>query len=250
MKENLYQYILRLADSELIIGHRMSEWCGHGPELEEDIALINIALDHLGQCRSYYQYAAEILDDGSDENTLAYHRNERDFANFLLCEQDNGHYGTTIARSFYYDTYRLLFYQEMINSKDERLAAIAEKSLKEVKYHFRHSAEWVIRLGDGTEESHNKIQEALNDLWTYTGELFDVDDIDQSALNDGIGADIKALQTPWLNKVKEVLEEATLTLPEGDYFQKGGKNGVHSENLGYILAEMQYLARQHPTATW
>jgi len=248
--QHLYNYTLRLADSELILGHRLSEWCGHGPELEEDIALINIALDHLGQCRSFYQYAALLKGDGTTEDDLAYHRNESDFQNFLICEQDNGHYGNTIARSFFYDTYRLLYYQELLKSNDETLAAIAEKSLKEVKYHFRHSAEWVIRLGDGTQESHTKIQEAIDDIWTYTGELFDIDNVDQDAIDRGYGVDLLLVKQRWLDKVTEVLQEATLTLPEDDFFQSGGKTGVHTEQLGFILAEMQYLARQHPKAVW
>lgn len=250
MSEELIKYTLRLADSELIIGHKMSEWCGHGPELEEDIAVINISLDHLGQCRSYYQYAAELIGDGCTENDLAYHRNERDFSNFLLCEQDNGNYATTIARSFYYDTFRLLYYGELIHSNDERLAAIAEKSLKEVKYHFRHSAEWTIRLGDGTDESHEKMQEAIDELWPFTGELFEMDEIDKFAVEKGFGVDASALKDAWQAKIDEILLEATLEVPQNNFFQTGGKKGVHTEQLGFILAEMQYLARQHPNAIW
>ena len=250
MSNALFEFTIRLADSELILGHRLSEWCGHGPELEEDIALINIALDHLGQCRSLYQYAGEVEGKGRSEDDLAYHRVEREFRNLLLCEQPNGHYGHTIARSLYYDTFMKLFYTELLKSSDERLAAIAEKSLKEVKYHFRHSAEWTIRLGDGTDTSKSKIQEALNELWMYSGELFEMDDMDQEAVEHGFGVDREALRDAWLSEIQTVLDRATLSLPEGTFFQSGSKQGVHSEHLGYLLAEMQYLPRQFPEAAW
>ncbi len=250
MNNNLLKYILRRADSELVLGHRMSEWCGHGPELEEDIALINISLDHLGQSRSLYQYAAEVDGQGKTEDHYAFQRNEREFGNFLICELQNGHYGNTIARSFFYDVHSLLFYDQLTKSSNKTLAAIAEKSLKEVKYHFRHSAEWVIRLGDGTEESHQKMQEAIDDIWTYTGEMFADDALDIEMHQQGIGVLNANLKEAWFKKVEEILTEATLKMPEGTYFQSGGKEGIHTEHLGYLLAEMQYLPRQHPEAIW
>ncbi len=250
MTNDLLKYVLRRADSELVLGHRMSEWCGHGPELEEDIALINISLDHLGQSRSLYQYAAAVDGEAKTEDHYAFQRNERDFGNFLICELPNGHYGNTIARSFFYDVHSLLFYERLVHSADKTLAAIAEKSLKEVKYHFRHSAEWVIRLGDGTEESHAKMQEAIDEIWTYTGELLTDDELDIEMNKQGIGVLNSSLKDAWYNKVEAVLNEATLKIPEGAYFQTGGKSGIHTEHLGYLLAEMQYLPRQHPEATW
>ena len=250
MEKSLFEYIIRLADNELIIGHRLSEWCGHGPELEEDIALINIALDHIGQCRSLYQLAGEVEGKGRAEDDLAYLRNERDFKNILLTEQPNGHYGDTIVRSFYYDSFMLLFYSELVNSNNKQLSAIAEKSIKEVKYHYRHSSEWVIRLGDGTDESREKIQESVNNLWSYTGEMFEMDEIDHEMLNTGIGIDKNLIKKKWEDQVKLVLDEATLQCPEGEFHHTGGRKGIHTEHLGFLLAEMQYLKRQQPEAIW
>ena len=250
MNTELFKYTLRLADNALILGHRMSEWCGHGPELEEDIAIINVALDHIGQCRSLYQYAAEIENKGRDEDDLAYLRNEREFYNIQLCELPNGHYGDTIARSFFYDAFMKHFYEALVESSDKQLSAIAEKSLKEVLYHYKHSAEWIIRFGDGTEESHNKIQQSIDDIWVYTGEMFEMDVIDNSLLEAGIGVDKSKIRTKWTADIDAVLSEATLQKPEGTVFQTGGRSGIHTEHMGYILAEMQYLKRQMPEATW
>lgn len=251
-EEALFQYTLRQGDTALILGHKLSEWCGHGPKLEQDIALINIALDLVGQSRSYLEYAAQVENKNRDEDDLAYRRYEQDFRNILLAEQPNGNWGRTIMRSFYFDVFHYLFLHELVKSKDSQLAAIAQKSLKEVTYHVKHNADWVIRLGDGTEESHEKMQTAANDLWMYTGEMFDMDEVDNILIEAGIAPDLKPLKAKWFQKVKEVFEEATLKLPPEDaWMQSGGRlKGIHSEELGFILAEMQYLPRAYPDATW
>ncbi len=248
---HLFQYTLRLADNASILGHRLGEWCGHGPILEQDIALTNIALDLVGQARSFYQYAAEIAGEGQTEDSLAYLRDTQAFRNFLLVEQPNGNFADTIARQFFYDAYSFSFYKILQQSKDTTLAAIAEKSIKEVTYHLRWSSEWVIRLGDGTEDSHAKIQTALNGLWRFTGEMFEMDETDNEMLAQGIGVDLVSLKKMWLQKVEEVLAEATLIFPsEKTWMQRGSKKGIHTEHLGYILAEMQHLQRTYPNCEW
>lgn len=250
MNNFLLNYTLQIADNALILGHRLSEWCGHGPILEQDIAMTNIALDLIGQARSLYQYAAEVEGKGRTEDDLAYLRGERDYKNVILVEQPNGNFGTTIVRQFLFDAFHFSFYQSLSKSKDETLAAIAEKSLKEVTYHLRFSSEWMIRLGDGTEESHDKVQEALNDLWTYTGALFQMNEVDQEALKNGVGVDLSTVKTFWDEKVDEILKMATLEKPESGWMQKGGKEGRHSEHLGFILTEMQYMQRTYPGQEW
>lgn len=247
----LSNYVLHLADTNLILAQRLCEWCGHGPILEQDIALSNIGLDLLGQTRSLYQYAATLIGDGKTEDDLAFLRNERQFKNLLLSEQPNGDFGYTVLRQFLYETYQLLLLSALQQSKDSQLAAIAEKSLKEATYHYKWSAEWVIRLGDGTEESHKRMQQALNDVWTYTGEMFlPSADEKELALAAAI-PDLATLKDPWFQKVSAVLSEATLDIPAAaTWMQQGGKTGVHSEHLGYILAEMQYLQRQYPGQQW
>lgn len=251
-QEALFEYTLRLGDTSLILGHRMSEWCGHGPKLEQDIALINIALDLVGQARSYLEYAGKIEGKGRDEDKLAYFREERDFKNLLIAERPNGDWGHTIMRSFLFDTFHYFFLHELVKSKDEQLAAIAAKSLKEVTYHLRHNSEWVIRLGDGTEESRQRMVDALDELWMYTGEMFGMDDVDQQLIDAGIAPDLSLIRPLWQQKVKETLAEATLEYPGDDaWMQSGGKlKGIHTEHMGYILAEMQHLPRCHPEATW
>ncbi len=244
------EYTLQIADNALILGHRLSEWCGHGPILEQDIAITNIALDLIGQARSLYQYAAEVEGKGRTEDDLAYLRIGTQFRNTLLVEQPKGNFGTTIVRQFLFDAFHFAFYQELCNSKDETLAAVAKKSLKEVTYHLRFSSEWVIRLGDGTAESHEKMQTALNDLWAYTGELFKASDADQWALENGIGVDLEVVKKFWEEKVSEILKMATLEQPADGWMQTGGKQGRHTEHLGYILAEMQYLQRAYPGQEW
>jgi ring-1,2-phenylacetyl-CoA epoxidase subunit PaaC len=243
-------YILHLADSTLILTQRNGAWCGHGPILEQDIAITNITLDLIGQSRNFYQYAAKLIGGEATEDSLAYLRTEREFKNLLITEQENGNWAQTIVRQFFFSVYQYLLYEKLQHSSDEQLAAIAAKSLKEVTYHVSWSSEWVLRLGDGTEESHEKIQEAVNTLWQYTGEMFVLSDYEKALAEENIISDVFLLKDAWMEKVKSVFEEATLTIPENVFMQTGGKNGVHSEKLGYILAEMQYLQRVYPGAEW
>lgn len=250
MNQNLYKYILGIADNNLILGQRLGELCGHGPSLETDIACTNISLDLLGQVRSYYQYAAKIASDGRNEDTIAMLRNERDYINVLLVEQPNTNFAYVIARQFLFDVYHLLFLAKLQDSKDETLSAIAKKAIKEVSYHERFSSDWIRRLGDGTEESHAKIQEAINNLWGYTDELFHQTDADKMMVKEGIGVDVTNLKDEYYKKINEVLEEATLLVPESKYFHKGGKQGIHTEHMGYILTELQYMQRTFPNMTW
>jgi len=256
-------YTLHLADNALILGHRNSEWCGHGPVLEQDIAITNISLDLIGQARNFYQYAAELTNEAKasspqgeevggevTEDTLAYLRDARDFKNCLLVEQPNGDWAVTILRQFLFSVYQYLLYQRLQTSNDAQLAAIAEKALKEVTYHIRWSSEWVIRLGDGTEESHKKILKAIDDLWMFTGELFKPALYETEAVEDGFGVDVANLKDGWMQKVKNVFGEATLPVPENVWMQSGGKEGMHTEHLGYILADMQFLQRAYPDCEW
>jgi ring-1,2-phenylacetyl-CoA epoxidase subunit PaaC len=249
----MINYILHLADNALIYGHRLSEWCGHGPILEVDMAISNIALDNIGTARTLYQYAAEIEGNGKTEDSYPYFRDVREFKNVLLVEMPNGDFADTIARSLFFDAYQFLFYTALKNSKDEKLAAIAEKSIKEVTYHLRFSKEWTIRLGDGTDESKQKIQRAINDLWSYTGELFDASEVEKEMIAKGIAPDISELKTAWEKIIADTLEEATLTYPislQGGWFQKGGKTGVHTEYMGFLLAELQYMQKTYPGNEW
>jgi len=250
LKQQRLDYTLHLADNALILGHRNSEWTGHGPILEQDIALSNIALDLLGQARNFYQYAANIQLNGSTEDSFAYHRNEREFKNTLLVELPNGDWGKTILRQFFISAYQFLLYGRLKATQDSTIAAIAEKSLKEVTYHLRWSSEWVIRLGDGTEESQQRMQHALDQLWPYTGELFIPTSYEIIAAENGYGTDTSLLKEPWLDRVNAILQEATLSVPENTWMQQGGKTGTHSEHLGYLLAEMQYLQRSYPNSEW
>lgn len=250
MKNHVLDYLFRLADSSLILGQRLSEWCGHGPILEQDIAMTNIALDLIGQSRILYQYASEVQGEGKTEDDLAFLRDTHEFRNFLLVEQPIGDFAYTIARQFMYDAYNQLNYEALVQSKNESIAAIAAKSLKEVNYHLRWSSEWVIRLGDGTAVSHEKIQTAIQELWTYTGELFTPTETDKKLAELGIAPDLELLKTRWHEKVTAVFEEATLEKPKNEWMQLGGKTGKHTENLGYILAEMQFLQRAYPQQTW
>jgi len=250
-QEALFKYCCRIGDNSLILGHRLSEWCGHGPILEEDIAMINIALDQLGQAKTILAYAGEVEGKGRNEDSLAFLRTEREFSNAILTEQPNGHFGTTIARQFFMDVFNYYFYHDLHFSKNETLAAFAEKSLKEVTYHMRHTSEWIIRLGDGTEESHEKIQEAIDDLWMFTGELFKMDEVDEILIAEGIAIDLNKIKEQWSAKVREILTEATLSIPdENMWMQEGGKQGSHSEYLGFLLAEMQSMQRTYPNMEW
>jgi len=246
---SLFTYTLRIADSSLILGQRMSEWCSNGPTLEEDIAMSNISLDMFGQANGFYQYAAQ-LDGTKSADELAFRRNEREFFNHQLVEQENGNFGTTMVRNFLHDVFNFLFYTELSKSKDETLSALASKSLKEVKYHLRHSSNWLVRLGDGTRESNTKVQDALKELWMYTGELFEMDNLDAELLNNGIAVDNSALKSEWDSIVNKTLVKAKLTRPEDAYMATGGKKGLHTEYLGFILSEMQFLQRAYPDAKW
>lgn len=248
--KNLYNYILGIADNSLILGQRLGELCGHGPSLETDIACTNMSLDLLGQVRSYYQYASKIAGDGRTEDDIAMLRKEREYFNVLLVEQPNTDFGYTIARQFLFDIYHFLMLSELEKSTDLNLSAIAKKSIKEVSYHKRFSSDWIKRLGDGTEESHKRIQTAINDLWTYTDELFHQTEADKAMVEDGIGVDVCKLKEAYYKEVNAVLEEATLSVPGSKYFQKGGKQGIHTEHMGYLLAELQYMQRTYPNMEW
>ena len=252
LTNQLFNFCLHLADNSLIMGHRLSEWTGHGPMLEQDIAISNIALDLIGQSRNFYQYAAALKDDSVTEDSLAYLRDAREFKNLLITEIPNGDWAKTIMKLFLFSTYQFYFYQKLIDSSDKQLAAIAEKSLKEVTYHVRWSSEWVIRLGDGTEESNKRIKSAMEEVWPFTGEMFQPAEYESLLINNRISVDVSEIKNDWMDKVKNVLEEATLSYPEdkNTWMQTGGKNGIHTEHLGYLLAEMQFLQRAYPGCEW
>lgn len=245
-----FEYLLRLGDNALILSHRLSEWCGHGPVLEEDLALANVALDLLGQAQFWLAYAGDVEGRGRDADALAYRRDVWDFRNVLLVEQPNGDYAQTMARQFYFDAWHFQLLSALTRSTDARIAEIAAKALKEVTYHLDRSALWVVTLGDGTDESHERMQRAIDDLWAYTGELFEADEVESSLAADGIAADLTQLLAPWRATVEDTLRQGTLQVPEAAWMQTGGKKGIHSESLGYILAEMQFLPRAYPEATW
>lgn len=247
---HLLTYTLRLADNALILAQRISEWTGHGPFLEEDLALTNITLDTFGTANSLYEYAAYIDSKGKSADDYAFFRGEREFTNVLMVEQANGDYARTIVRQFLMDVYNFHLYSQLANSKDETIAGIAQKAIKEVTYHIRHSASWIIRFGEGTQESHQKAQDAMNDLWRFTGELFETDEVDLDLVKKGIAADLTAVKANWEKQIAETFAKATLKIPEGIFMQKGGRKGLHTENLGYILAEMQSLPRSMPNARW
>lgn len=250
MNQNLIQYIFGVADNCLILGQRLGELCGHGPSLETDIALTNISLDLLGQTRSYYQYVAKLQGGDATEDTVAFLRLEREYKNVLLVEQPNTDFAYSIAKQFLFDVFHLALLTELQNSKDDMLKAIANKSIKEVSYHVRFSSDWIKRLGDGTEESHQKIQTAINDLWIFTDELFHQTDADKEMVQLEIGVDVTLLKEEYYKKINSILEEATLEIPQVEYFQKGGKMGVHSEHMGYLLSDLQYMQRTYPNMTW
>ncbi len=250
MSAHLLNYTLHLADNSLIMGHRLSEWTGHGPILEQDIAISNIALDLIGQSRNFYQYAAQIKGDSATEDTLAYFRDQNEFKNILLVELPNGDWAKTILKLFFFSTYQYYLYQKLIASSDKQLSAIAEKSLKEVTYHVRWSSEWVIRLGDGTKESNKRIQKALKELWDYTGDMFVPTDYETDIAQDRISVDLSTIKNDWENKITEIFDEATISLPKQKSENNGGKDGKHTEHLEEILKEMQYLQRTYPGCEW
>ena len=249
-QQQLHHYALRLGDSPLILAQRLCEWCGHAPEIEIDLALSNIGLDLLGQARNFLNYAAQLAEPECDEDQLAFQRDERAFSNLLLVEQPNGGFNDTLVRQFFMDAYHVPLYEALIHSRDEQLSAIAEKSLKEALYHLRFSRNWMIRLGDGNEESHQKIQQSIDDLWRFTGELFHADEIEMALCEVKMAVDPRTLKQTWLSTVSETLAEATLILPEKEAYRLGGKQGRHTEHLGLLLTQLQFVQRAYPNCQW
>ena len=245
-----YTYLLRMADDTLVLGQRLSEWCGHGPILEEDIALSNIALDYIGQSTNIYKHLASLTEDGRDEDAIALTRMESEYSNALLMELPNGDYATTIARQYYYSSFYLLFLEHLKGSSDVFLSGFAEKSIKEVKYHVQHATDWMLRLGDGTEESHSRMQQAVSSLWPYLGELFRDDELDVIASKEGWGITRETLKTAWTDRLNALFAEARLTVPTEAWYHYGGRSGRHTEHMGYLLAELQFLQRAYPGAKW
>ncbi|MEM7291452.1 MAG: 1,2-phenylacetyl-CoA epoxidase subunit PaaC [Pseudomonadota bacterium] len=249
-REALFEMLLRLADDHLILGHRVSEWCGHAPMLEEDLSLPNMALDLIGQARNLYAYAGEVEGKGRDEDKLAYLRLESEYKNLLLVERDNGDFGHTILRQFYFANFMELFWKEASASSDETVASIAAKAVKEIAYHVRHSGEWVIRLGDGTQESHQRMQVAVEALHRYTNEMFESDTVVDSVVSMEIFPDPAALKNDWERRITSVFSVAGLSVPEVVWPQSGGRLGNHGEEMGYLLADLQYMQRAYPGMTW
>jgi ring-1,2-phenylacetyl-CoA epoxidase subunit PaaC len=245
-----FPYLLRLGDDRLVLGHRLSEWCGHGPILEEDIALANVSLDLIGEATLLLKLAGETEGRGRNEDALAYFRDSADYRNALIVELPKGDFGFTIVRQLFFSLYSLLQMDALSRTSNADLAGIAAKAVKESRYHVRHSAEWVVTLGDGTEESHSRAQRAVDDLWRYTGELFLADDIDREVADAGLGVNPETFAERWQEEVRKTLERATLTIPKVGYMQRGGRDGKHTEHLGHMLAEMQIVARSHPGASW
>ena len=251
MSNQVYNnYLLRLADDTLILGQRLSEWCGHGPILEEDIALSNIALDYIGQSSNVYKQLASLVNDGRDEDAIALTRMESEYVNALLLELPNGDYASTIARQYYYSSFYLLYLEQLKRSHDSFLSGFAEKSIKEVKYHLQHATDWMLRLGDGTPESHGRMQHAANSLWPYLGELFQDDETDMEGVKEGWGVSREALKTAWTDRLNAVFAEAGLTVSSEAWYHSGGRKGRHTEHMGFLLAEMQFLQRAFPGAKW
>lgn len=250
MKDQLVAYVLRLADDAAILGQRLGEWCGHAPTLEEDIGLANVALDHIGQARALYTYAGEVEGKGRDEDQLCFLRKEREFSNCLLVEQPNGDFAETILRQFLFSAFMLPFWERLKASKDATLAAIAAKAEKEAAYHLRHSAEWVIRLGDGTVESRERMVDAIELLWPFTGELFEADETVKALVAAGVAVDPASIRVGWNATVDKVFSEATLERPVDGWCQSGGRNGIHTEHFGHLLSEMQYMQRAYPGLKW
>ena len=249
-KNDLVEYLLRLGDDRLVLGHRLSEWCGHAPILEEDIALANIALDLVGQANLLLTVAAQTENAGRDADALAYLRDAIDYRNVLLVELPNGDFAQTIARQFFFSVYAMLQAEALQQSAVKDLGGIAAKMLKETRYHVRHSGEWMLKLGDGTEESHARLQSAVDELWRYTGELFLSDEVERRVVSKELAVDSSTLENPWRQQVDDVLRRSGLHIPEIKWMQRGGRAGRHTEHLGHMLAEMQILQRQHPGAEW
>ena len=250
-KDLLFQYCLRLGDTHNVLSHRMAEWCSNAHILEEDIAMTNISLDHIGAASAWLTYAGQVEGKGRTEDDLTFHRDERAYYNMLITELPNGNFADTIARNFMFDVFAKLYYGQLVNSADETLAGIAAKVLKEANYHVKHTAQWMVRLGDGTDESKAKMQAAINEVWRFTGNMFEMDATDQTLADAGVGVDVATLKSDWMNTVTEVVEKATLTMPSADEFMMtGSKKAIHTESLGHMLAEMQFLPRAYPTAKW
>jgi ring-1,2-phenylacetyl-CoA epoxidase subunit PaaC len=245
-----FTYVLRLADNALVLGQRLSEWCGHSPFLEEDIAMANTALDLIGRARMLYTHAGRIEGRGRDEDALAYLRDEREFGNFLMCELPNGDYGFTLVRQYLLDVYHRHLFEALTAAADDELAAIAAKAVKEAAYHTRRSGDWVLRLGDGTADSHARCQAALDELWSYTGELFTPDAVDDAMLAAGIAPDLAALRARWDDEVLPRLAEAGLEVPADEWQAEGGRAGLHTEHMGRLLAELQFVQRAYPGQQW
>jgi len=250
MTSNLFDYLLRMGDDSLVLNHRLSEWCGHGPILEEDIALTNIALDFIGQATMILEVAAQIEGKNRTADDLAFLRYEKEYKNILLVEQPNGDFAQTIMRQFLFDAFRLPLFDALKLSPNKTLASLAEKAQKETKYHLKHSAQWVIRLGDGTQESHSRTQQALDTLWRYTDELFFEDKADIDLQNQGIVPPLSTIKKQWTATVHQVFEQANLLIPTNGWQYQGGRTGRHSEHMGYILTEMQYMQRTYPDMKW
>ena len=249
-KDAIKQYAIRLGDDALVLGHRLSEWCSNGPFLEEDLALTNVALDFIGRARMFYSYAAELAADGSTEDTYAYTRDCRDFRNLLIHELPRGDFAFSMARQYLVDVYNLAYMEALRQSADETLAAIAEKAVKESRYHLRRSRDWMLRLGDGTVESHGRLQRAVDELWGYTPELFAVDELEQELADAGIAVDAASLRPAWEQSVTATLAEATLQRPAGGWEVSGGRRGIHTESLGHMLSELQFMQRAYPGLQW
>jgi ring-1,2-phenylacetyl-CoA epoxidase subunit PaaC len=249
-QEALFNYTLRLGDSSIILAQRLAEWTGHGPFLEEDLALTNISLDIFGRGKALLEYAARVENKGRTEDSLAFLRSDRQFLNYLICELENGDYAKTIVRQALVDCFDLMFYTALSKCKDETISGIAAKSVKEITYHKRHSFSWVERFGLGTEESHTRAQNALNELWRFTGEFFEMHESDEVLLKEGISVDLKTLQPLWESEMKSLFEKCNLKIPENAFMQTGGRKGIHTEQLAYLLAEMQILPRMYPDAKW
>jgi len=250
MNNDLYHYVLRQADNSMILCQRLCQWVTKGPEIEEDIALTNIGLDMIGQARSLYQYAAELSNQEVTEDDLVFMRNEREWCNFLLVEQPNGNFADTIARQYFYDVWHLAFLDQLVNSSDETLSAVAAKSIKEARYHVRHSSTWLKRLGDGTELSSERMQAAVDEMWQFTPELFESDDLDQRMLDAGIGVNLSKVKTVWDAHISATLKEANLSQPDEAFLMNGGRQGMHTQHMGFLLAEMQILPRSMPGCEW
>lgn len=249
-EQALYKYTLRMGDDALILGHRLSEWCSLGPLLEEDLALTNLSLDMIGRAQAFLKYAAQLEGRGRTEDEIAYRRGEHEYFNHLLCEVPNGDFAHTIMRQLFVSVFELHFFSELQKSKDSMLAAVAAKTLKEVKYHLAHASDWTTRLGDGTEESHRRMQVAAENLWMYTGELFEMNEVEAALLKDGIAVDLVPIKALWYAHIEKVFKDAALVVPVDGYMQTGGLSGRHSEYMGHILSEMQYLQRAYPDAQW